>query len=152
MPRLRLVPVALLALAMFSGCGGDGKLKVYVVKGQVLYNKEPLKGVDLAFHATNKSSDAGFPPHAKTDENGNFQLTTYLKDDGAPAGEFKVSIAFAAEVAGEDDGSDQTRKIIAQVPVKYHKKETTPFTVTIKPEANTLEPFALEGPPFTKKR
>ena len=49
-------------------------------------------------------------------------------------------------------GSDQTRKILVQVPPKYQRKESTPFTATVKAQPNTLDPFPLEGPPLNRKR
>jgi hypothetical protein len=144
--RPRAVLVLATLLPGLWGCNGDGRLKVYPVTGQVLYNGEPLKGVDVAFHPTDPKNNTGYPPHATTDETGKFTLTTYLKDDGAPAGEFQVAIAFAVEKVGGDEGSDQAVKLTFQVPEKYQRKETSGITVTIKPESNTLEPFKLEGP------
>src|SRR5262245_17906441 len=144
---VRLAAFAVFVFAIV-GCTGDGQLKVYPVTGQVLYNGEPLKGVDVAFHPTDPKNTTSYPPHATTDNDGKFALTTYVKDDGAPAGEFKVAIAFAVQSA--DDGSDQVKKLPFQVPAKYQRKESTPITVTLKPETNTLEPFKLEGPPRPK--
>lgn len=141
-----LLSVALLVLA---GCG-DGRVKVYPVSGQVLYNGQPLKGVDLAFHPNDPKNDTGYPPHAKTDADGKFTLTTYLKDDGAPAGEFKVAVAVAVETAGGDDGADQTKRLTFQVPAQYQRKESTPLAATVKPGSNALDPFKLDGPPLPK--
>jgi hypothetical protein len=156
LPRLSARPSAFCALAVavaaVVGCGGNGQLKVYPVTGQVLYNGEPLPKVDVAFHPTDPKNVTGYPPHATTDADGKFSLMTYVKDDGAPAGEYKVAVAFAVEVAGGDDGADQTKKISFQVPEKYHKKETTGLTVTVKPEPNALEPLKLEGPPRPKRK
>lgn len=145
-PRLALVLVALVPLA---GCG-DGKLKCHPVAGQVLYNGEPLKGVDVAFHPADPKNDTGYPPHATTDENGKFTLTTYLPGDGAPAGEWKVAVAFAVQAV--DDGADQSKKLTFQVPAQYQKKESTPLVVTIGAGSNALEPFKLTGPPMSKGR
>jgi hypothetical protein len=148
----RLLMPIFMVVVLFcnAGCGNDGKLKIYPVTGQVLYNKQPLKGIDVAFHPVDPKNDTGYPPHAKTNEKGQFTLTTYELEDGAPAGDFQVALAFAVEVAGGDEGSDQTKRILFQVPAKYHRKETSGITVKIKPEANTLEPFTLEGPPLAK--
>lgn len=140
--RCAIYPV----LMFVASCGSPGELKTYPVTGTVLYNGEPLKGVDVAFHASDAKNAVGYPPHATTDAEGKFQMMTYRKDDGCPAGEFKVAFAFAVEVVGGDDGSDQTKKITFQVPVKYHKGETSGIVVTVKPETQTLEPFKLEGP------
>ena len=148
-PAWRATALGFVFLLGLTGCG-DGKLKVYPVSGQILYNGEPLRGVDVAFHPTDPKNNTGYPPHATTDENGKFTLTTYLKDDGAPAGEFQVAIAFAVEKVGGDEGSDQSVRLAFQVPEKYQRKETSGITATIKPESNTLEPLKLEGPPRPK--
>jgi hypothetical protein len=145
-PIRRLSILATAALALLVGSCSDGKLKVYPVSGQVLYNSEPLKGVDVAFHAVEAANKVPYPPHATTDADGRFTLMSYVKDDGCPAGEFQVAIAFAVEVVGADDGGDQSKKLTFQVPLKYHKVETSGLKVTIKPEKNDLEPFKLEGP------
>src|SRR5436305_1727284 len=86
----------LLALAVLAGCSG-GRLKTYPVTGQVLYNGQPLKGVDVALHPVDPKYATGYPPHATTDADGRFTLMTFLKNDGAPAGEFRVAVAFAVE-------------------------------------------------------
>src|SRR5262245_29219813 len=140
---------ALLCLALpvaLVGCG-KGRLQTHPVSGQVLYNGQPLAGVDIAFHPVDKKNDTGYPPHATTDADGKFRLMTFVKDDGAPAGEFQVAIAFPLEQAG-DDGSDQTKKLAFQVPVKYQRKETSGISATVQHGTNTLEPFKLEGPPL----
>lgn len=135
--------------AALAGCGG-GRVKVYPVEGSVTYNGEPLAGVDVAFHPADAKNDTSYPPHATTDESGKFKLMTFTKDDGAPAGEFKVAVAFAVQSA--EDGADQIKKMAFQVPEKYHRKETTPLKATIKPESNTLPPLPLEGPPLAKRK
>lgn len=128
----------------------DGRHKTYPVSGQVLYNGEPLKGVSLAFHPGDPKRDIGYPAHAKTDEQGRFKLTSYVQYDGAPEGDYKVALAF--EVEAIEEGGDQSRKLPFQVPVKYHRKETTDINVTVKPGANDLEPIRLNGPPLLKGR
>jgi hypothetical protein len=135
-------------LVMLAGCS-DGKLKCYPVTGQVQYNGEPLKGVDVAFHPVDPKNDTGYPPHATTDDNGQFTLMTYLPGDGAPAGEWKVAVAFAVQAV--DDGADQSKKLVFQVPVEYLKKETTPLNANITSGSNTLEPFKLTGKAKPKK-
>ena len=137
-------------LPVLCGCS-DGKLKTYPVSGQVLYNGQPLKKVDLAFHAVDPKNDIGYPPHATTDDEGKFVLAGYMKDDGAPAGEYKVAIAFIPEPNVADEGSDQSKRMMFQLPEKYLKKETG-IAVTVKPGVNTLEPFKLEGPPMPKSK
>src|SRR5262245_36348370 len=143
-PALRVLAALSAALLITSGCS-NGRIKTYPVGGQVLYNGDPLKGVDIALHPMDPKNDTGYPPHATTDANGKFTLTTFLKDDGAPAGEFRVAVAFAVEAI--DEGSDQGKRLSFQVPEKYHRAETSGLTVTIKPGSNDLEPIRLQRPP-----
>jgi hypothetical protein len=138
------------AIFALPGCS-DGRIPVYPVTGQILYNNMPLKGVDVAFHPVDKKNDTGYPPHGKTDDEGKFVLTTWVKDDGAPAGEFNVAVAFAIEMA--DEGSDQGGKRLSfQVPVKYQRAESSGIKIKLEPKTNTLEPFLLEGPPLPKSK
>ena len=137
----------LLPLIALAGCA-DGRVKTHPVTGQVLYNGLPLKGVDVAFHPVDPKNNTGYPPHATTDADGRFSLTTFLKGDGAPAGEFRVAVAFAVEAV--EDGSDQTKKLTAQVPARYHRAETSGLTATVQPGENTLDPIKLEGPPLPR--
>lgn len=142
-----LYPIFTVGLLLILGGCDDGRLKCHPVTGTVLYNGRPLAGVEIAFHAVDPKTGVSYPPHAKTDKDGKFKLTSYVADDGCPAGEFKVALAFAVEVAGGDDGADQSKKLSFQVPVQYHKGETSGLTATIKAGTNELEPFKLEGPP-----
>ena len=146
--RPAFVPYVL-ALAALVGCS-DGRLRIYPVTGQVIYNGQPLKGVDIALHAVDPKNSVGYPPHATTDADGTYSLTTYLKGDGAPAGEYRVAVAFAVEAV--EDGSDQTKRLAAQVPVKYHRADTSGITVVVKPEPNALDPIRLEGQPLSRAR
>ncbi|HJZ91609.1 MAG TPA: hypothetical protein VKE40_12110 [Gemmataceae bacterium] len=144
-----LWPAATLCVALLVAPGCSNKrIKTYPVSGQVLYNGDPLKGVDIALHPMDPKNDTGYPPHATTDANGKFTLTTFLKDDGAPAGEFRVAVAFAVEAV--DEGSDQGKRLSFQVPEKYHRAETSGLSITIKPGSNDLEPIRLDGPPLPK--
>jgi hypothetical protein len=143
------IVLCVLAVAALSGCS-DGRLKIYPVTGQVLYNGQPLKSVDIALHPVDPKNNVGYPPHATTDADGTFALTTYLKGDGAPAGDYRVAVAFAVESI--EDGSDQTKRLAAQVPVKYHRAETSGISVVVRPEPNTLDPIRLEGQPLSRAR
>ena len=142
--------VLILSSTVLIGCGGDKKLKVYPVSGQVLYNDEPLRHVLIAFHPVDGKNVVHYPANAETDDEGRFSLTTYLKNDGAPAGEYKVAVAF--EPRAVEDGGDQSVKLKFQVPVKYHNAESTDLIAKIDPAPNVLAPFKLTGPPIPGKR
>jgi hypothetical protein len=82
---------ALVLAASAAGCGG--KKAVYPVHGVVLDGKhKPAKGTILIFHPANGGTAAAYKPVATADDNGAFVLTTYRAGDGAPAGDYVVTL------------------------------------------------------------
>jgi hypothetical protein len=83
------------ASLVLAGCGAtpSGRMNVLPVSGQVLLNGQPLPDAVVVFHPLQPFSDksADFP-RAVTDAKGLFRLSTYSANDGAPLGEYLVSI------------------------------------------------------------
>ncbi len=84
----------LLGVAIFaSGCGGDEGIgmKTHPVTGTVkLQDGTPVSGARLMFN----SADGKFASQGNTDSSGKYTLVT-SSDDGAPAGEYTVTITGA---------------------------------------------------------
>ena len=83
----------------------------YPVHGQVLEgSNRPAVGALVIFHPVDTSDPKPAKPLAYVDEKGAFALTTYEKGDGAPEGEYVVTIQwrpkstnpFNANKEGED--------------------------------------------------
>jgi len=90
--RLLLAPFCGLSLA-FAGCGeSDGRLPVYPVQGTVTLQGKPLGNALIALHPVDISDPLATSCRATTDANGVFTISTYNANDGAPAGEYKVTI------------------------------------------------------------
>jgi hypothetical protein len=88
-----LIPLALLAAA--AGCSKKSapQLPVHPVTGQVVVNGQPAAGAMVVFHP--KDQAAGLPtPNAVVDKQGNYTLSTYAASDGAPAGEYVVTVVW----------------------------------------------------------
>src|SRR5437879_6143573 len=80
-------------LALLPGCARDGRKPVYPVHGRVLDgNNKPAAGALLIFHPIEVSDLDLTKPLAHVRDDGTFALTTYNKDDGAPEGEYAVTI------------------------------------------------------------
>jgi hypothetical protein len=143
-----LVAVALAAV-LAAGCADRlPRQKTYPVTGQVLIDGAPAAGVTLVFHPVDKSKFKWDErPQARTDDKGNFTLTTYETNDGAPAGEYKVGLAILPQ--GDDDGSDQVKRTgpIRKLPAKYGSHETSGITAKVASGATALEPFKLQSKP-----
>lgn len=90
---LALFAVATLpAFAALSGCGDD-RLPLYPVQGRVLDGQgQPAIGAQVYFHSASGGSEGIPTPVGKVDDQGDFHLTTYVEGDGAPEGEYAVTI------------------------------------------------------------
>src|SRR4051794_7580676 len=80
----------LVAFVVASGCGQKG-LALYPVHGSVTVDGKPAAAVFVIFCPVGGSEEAQKKrPSGYTDTDGKFQLTTNVKDDGAPAGDYKI--------------------------------------------------------------
>jgi hypothetical protein len=103
--RARHIAVAvgfLLTLwAGYSFATRDGsKMSVYAVTGTVLFEGQPAEGATVVLHPEDRSLT--IRPRGVVDADGSFELTTYLPRDGAPVGEYVVTIDWRKPV--EADG------------------------------------------------
>jgi hypothetical protein len=104
--------VLLLALGVTS-CS-NGHKPVYPVHGQVVDSGDkPAVGALIVFHPMGVRKDDVVTPRpvAQVDETGAFRLTSYTKGDGAPAGEYAVTIMWPAPRKNplEPQGPDQLK-------------------------------------------
>ncbi|MDY3559402.1 hypothetical protein R5W23_000394 [Gemmata sp. JC673] len=91
---VRIGLFAACALAL-GGCSGDGKPAATPAGGKVVFNKTtPPVGALVVFHPTDPAFEKriGGKPFAKVKDDGTFALTTYTEGDGAPDGEYGVTI------------------------------------------------------------
>jgi hypothetical protein len=117
------------------GCGGSSGppgpeiLPVVPAGGKVLHQGKPLANASVSFqHVEGKVAASG-----KTDAEGNFKLSTYGTDDGAPAGNYKVTVAVSAiqeiepgVLAPEPEGGFKS-----PIPAKYGNPDTSGLTVEV---------------------
>jgi hypothetical protein len=132
-----------IALALvLTGCGDGGiaRKPVFPVKGQVLdADGKPAAGAKVIFHPPDVKDPAAVSPVAIVDEDGSFTLTTYNKGDGAPAGDYAVTIQWAPPGVNPNawNAPDRLKGRFAQV-------TKSPFKATIASAPTTLEPFKLD--------
>jgi hypothetical protein len=99
--------LASLAL-LIAGCGG--RRRVTPVSGQVLAGagKKPASGVMVTFHPVQDDGGPVYKPNGYVDSQGRFALTTYMQNDGAPAGEYVITLEWvpAKKTPFEADATD----------------------------------------------
>jgi hypothetical protein len=134
-----LFGIALAAfIGLLTGCGKKGWLETYPVKGTVLVDGKPAKDVMVSFHPKEITGDKPYVPTGQTDEKGEFNLSTYVTNDGAPAGEYDVTIVWPERynpISTLWEG-DKLNK-------QYSDKTKTPLRVTVEKQPQQLPPFEL---------
>ncbi len=125
--------------AGMAGCNGTTDslpvLKVYEVKGKVLKaDGRPLSSGSVYLVP---KGDLTVTPNAVITTDGTFSVVTGGSGEGAPPGEYKVRI----ETPEAHAASKSQRPV---VPFKYTDEDSSGLVVTVRPEANHLEPFQLK--------
>lgn len=128
---------ALLALGPLS-CGNNGDKPVYPVRGQVFFQGRPTAGALVLFQPVSDSDPKAPRPRGRVDKDGAFTLSTYRANDGAPAGDYVVTIDWRQSVPGRDNSGGP-----ALMPPYYATSEGSPLRATVRPEANQLPPFVI---------
>lgn len=116
----------------------------YPVEGRVLVNGKPAVGALVVFFPEDKSDSNSPSASGATDENGNFALSTYDTEDGAPPGPYIVTVTW------------EQRSLVRQKdPLKrggppdksldrYKLAKTSPLRATVEAQPNKLKPFELK--------
>lgn len=99
MPLTRVQVLTVLSCCFFFaatiGCGGGGsadspeRLPTVPAGGNVTYRGKPVANASVSFQHAGGTATAT----ATTDPSGNFTLTTYAPNDGAPVGKYRVTVA-----------------------------------------------------------
>jgi hypothetical protein len=126
------------ALAALVGCNGSGSLpnyQVYEVRGRVLLSDgKPLGGGWISFVS---KADLPVTPSSAIGPDGTFSLVTGGSGNGAPAGEYKVRVESPELQAG-----GKSSKTL--YPFKYTDEDSSGIVVTVRAQANELEPIVLK--------
>jgi hypothetical protein len=126
-------------VGVLAGCGKRGWLETYPVKGTVLVDGKAAKGATVSFHPREATGDKPYLPTGQTDENGEFSLSTFVTNDGAPAGEYDVTVVWSVRynpisTLWEGDKlngqyADKSKSTL-RVSVEKHPQQLPPFELT----------------------
>lgn len=132
------------ALVALSACGGKKFPTTYPVKGKVLVNGQPAKACQITFNPTGTGGDPATKatPQGETDEKGEFQLTSYNANDGAPEGEYVVTINWRDRVGMSQalEGPDRLGGVYSRA---EKNKALKGFVVQVGKQPLELPPFEL---------
>lgn len=142
--------------AVLIGCGGEQQsaVPVFPVTGKVTFNGLPVAGANVTFFNKEKSRSA----FGKTDDAGEYCLTTFTLKDGAVEGDHTVSVSKfveAAEVVVEADLESENyepprigyerpvAKAESGLPENYATAETSGLTATVSADGSNEFDFEL---------
>jgi hypothetical protein len=129
-----------LLTACVAGCGGEsGPLPVHPVSGQVTFNGKPLAGAQVVFVPTHPEK-VSVRPTGRTDQDGRFELTSFVARDGAPEGTYAVIVDWRRMTPGPGGEAVAGPNLI---PPRFSEEQKTELRVQIQRGANELTPFQL---------
>ncbi|HLN29265.1 MAG TPA: hypothetical protein VK395_16065 [Gemmataceae bacterium] len=90
-------------------CTGNphGDHPAHPVTGRILVNGQPANNADITFYHLGDWGKETIIPMARTEEDGTFALATYAVKDGAPVGEYEVTVTWPAYRHARDIGPDK---------------------------------------------
>jgi hypothetical protein len=136
----RLGGVVLVALLCCS-CGGQ-QVKLYPVRGSVLFNGKPAAGATVVFHRVGasdaKSAEQAPLPTGTVQADGSFTLTTPPLGEGAPAGEYQVAVVWLDRDRVSAEGAAPNK-----LPIRYSTPQGSGLKVQVNEGPTELPPFQL---------
>jgi hypothetical protein len=129
----------LIPALLCCSCGKrETRTPVFPVQGKVLFEGKPLAHAFLVFHPVNGFGVNVSRPIANAEDDGSFAPSTYDAGDGAPAGEYTVTVEWR-----RPPSNDQVTPSENLLPARYSKPASTPFKVLVVAGENILEPFQI---------
>jgi hypothetical protein len=132
--------MALVALS-FTGCGSKdaGHVAVHPATGAIKFRGQPAAGAFVTLHPREASAEVP-APRATVGPNGEFSLTTYDGDDGAPEGEYTLTVQWYRPVKQGDEYIGGPNVL----PQKYASAKTSDLKIRIAAGENRLQPVVLK--------
>jgi hypothetical protein len=134
----------LLAGLACSACATKGE-KLHPVHGQVFYEGQPIPEALIIFHPLNHADANAVKPRALAGPDGSFKVYTYVADDGAPAGDYTVTVAWKKKKERRKAPTEKRtgKEVEVSLPKRYQHPETSGLRVQVQEGVNELPPFFL---------
>lgn len=132
---------------MQGGCAKQPPASnAFAVKGRLTADGQPVPNASVAFHRLKKDDSPLFCPVALTRSDGTFDLTSFAAMDGAPPGEYVVTILWRDPTVEIDECEcpDPIQHDLFRG--RYANAATSPLRATVRPTANTI-PLNASLPP-----
>ncbi len=127
---------ACVGLMTLSACMDDGRRPVFPVSGKVTYQGKPTVDALITFHPQNDSDPTSRPLMTRVAADGSYKLYTYEMDDGAPAGQYVVTVTWIKESDNQNAPKEDLRPAKNLVPDRFADAKTSPLNAQVKEQPN----------------
>ena len=142
MIRRPLWSVVAMALALLAvSCSRSQPL--VPVKGQVLFDGKPTPHALVVLHPLKGAGPDSVRPRGHVGADGSFQLTTHSPQDGAPPGEYAVTVEWWLTQATKNSPEGSDLPPANRLPARYSRVETSGLRATITEGVHELPVFKL---------
>lgn len=134
-----VLALAAIGILTSAGCSkSENHVPVHPVVGAIQYRGQPVVGAFVSLHP--KSATEGVPnPRATVEKDGSFTVSTYNGNDGAPEGEYIVTVQWYKPVKQGNDlvGGPNV------LPAKYASPQTSDVKIRVAAGENRLQPIQI---------
>lgn len=130
-----LLAAGVLAASGLTGCGHvEATVPVYPVTGHVTVGGKPAEGATVTLNPVGVPVLKSVAPKVTSKPDGTFAFSLYTAADGAPKGDYVVTVQWFKMVS--DGGSSGAGPNV--IPAKYTNPDTSPIKLTVKEGQNDL--------------
>ncbi len=137
-----VIALAFVVPVSMTSCGGptEKQVTVHPVSGKVTFKGEPAEGAQVILHPKGHTLPDRTVPTARADASGAFKIGSYKAGDGAPPGDYVVTVVWKKVVASEG-GAGPGPNVL---PKEYASADTSPVQLTVKDGSNEIPPIELK--------
>jgi hypothetical protein len=123
------------------GCGQSesNRLPVHPVHGSITFRGGPMPGAMVSLHSRTPLATEVPTPRGSVQADGSFSLTTYNGEDGAPEGDYVLTVQWYRPI--EQHGELVTGPNV--LPPKYATPESSDLEVRVAGGENRLPPIEI---------
>jgi hypothetical protein len=125
------------------GCSKGDQQAVHPVRGHIEYDGKPVPHAFVVLHPVRVAGKEFPKPRAKVAEDGSFVVETYAAKDGAPVGEYLVTVEWFLSSAKAGEGESDDLPARNYLPQRYAKAETSGLRVSVQAGKNEIPKIQL---------
>jgi hypothetical protein len=132
------------ALYLFVSGGASGQARrvaVFPAQGLASYEGKPLASASIFLHPIGVKEPVFPLPRATANADGSYVIGTYGRDDGAPAGEYQITVQWFAKVNDPEKNDSIVPR--NQAPARYARAETSGLSALIQEGDNKIPALQL---------